>query len=408
VKTFTINVSNANEAPVLSAPATLTVNEDSTLNAVSGVSFTDSDDFGQVEEITLDLGASPKGTITLGTTTGLTFSTGDGTADTKMVFTGTKAALNAALASLTFTPTANINTVGGGNEQPLAITVNDQGNTGGGAQTDTKTVLITVTPVNDAPTHTAPGTTAVSLSVSEDTPEASVPGDTVANLYATLFSDATDQVTGGSDANMLAGVAIYSNNATTHGTWQYSTDGGANWINLPVVSLNNAFVVAASDKLRFLPAPDWNGGAPSIEASLIDGSGGPVTTATNLDLTAPGATGGTTAVSDSANRVYLDVWIAPLNDAPTATGSATLPAIDEDTANPPGAAVSSLITGANYSDATDQVSPTTWGNSSATPLGGIAIVGNTANAGTEGAWQYSTDGGGTWTAVPASGLGDSS
>ena len=408
VKTFTINVSNANEAPVLSAPATLTVNEDSTLNAVSGVSFTDSDDFGQVEEITLDLGASPKGTITLGTTTGLTFSTGDGTADTKMVFTGTKAALNAALASLTFTPTANINTVGGGNEQPLAITVNDQGNTGGGAQTDTKTVQITINPVNDAPTRTAPGTTAVSLSVSEDTPEASVPGDTVANLYATLFSDATDQVTGGSDANMLAGVAIYSNNATTHGTWQYSTDGGANWINLPVVSLNNAFVVAASDKLRFLPAPDWNGGAPSIEARLIDGSGGPVTTATNLDLTAPGATGGTTAVSDSANRVYLDVWIAPLNDAPTATGSATLPAIDEDTANPPGAAVSSLITGANYSDATDQVSPTTWGNSSATPLGGIAIVGNTANAGTEGAWQYSTDGGGTWTAVPASGLGDSS
>ncbi|PIX00681.1 MAG: hypothetical protein COZ79_10965, partial [Hydrogenophilales bacterium CG_4_8_14_3_um_filter_62_83] len=99
VKTFTINVSNANEAPALSAPATLTVNEDSTNNAVSGVSFTDSDDFGAQEKITLDLGASPKGTITLGTTTGLTFSIGDGTADTQMVFTGTKAALNAALAS---------------------------------------------------------------------------------------------------------------------------------------------------------------------------------------------------------------------------------------------------------------------------------------------------------------------
>ena len=84
--------------------------------------------------------------------------------------------------------------------------------------------------------------------------------------------------------------------------------------------------------------------------------------------------------------------------------SATLPAVNEDTANPPGTSVSTLITGGNYSDAIDTVT----GGSTGTALGGIAIVGNAANAATQGAWQYSTNGGATWTAVPTSGLGDSS
>jgi CshA-type fibril repeat protein len=399
VKTFTINVSNVNEAPVLTAPATLTVNEDSTNNAVSGVSFTDSDDFGAQEKITLDLGASPKGTITLGTTTGLTFSIGDGTADTKMVFTGTKAALNAALASLKFTPTANINTVGGGNEQPLAITVDDQGNTGaGGAKTATQTVLITITPVNDAPTRTAITTTLAS--VPEDT--AAPAGDTVSNLFTSRFSDATDQVSGGSTANTLAGVAVTGNDATAaQGVWQYSTDGGASWTNLPIVHDASALVIAASDKLRFLPNANWNGTSGGLTTRLIDDSAGAVTTGAVVNVTT--TSGGTTQYSSSDNQVFLYTGVNPVNDAPVASGTATLAATLEDTANPPGAAVSSLITGANYSDATDQV---LYG-SNATPLGGIAIVGNAANAATEGAWQYSTNSGGIWTAVPAS-VSDSS
>ena len=155
--TFNINISNINDAPVLSAPLAVTATEDLTFSFIGAnqISLADSDDFGAAEKVTLDLGAAPKGTITLSAITGLTFSTGDGTADTVMVFTGTKAAINAALATLTFTPTANINTVGGGNEQSLGITVDDQGNTGtGGALTNSKAVLITITPVNDAPTRT--------------------------------------------------------------------------------------------------------------------------------------------------------------------------------------------------------------------------------------------------------------
>lgn len=403
VKTFNIIVSNVNEAPVLTAPATLTVNEDTSNNAVVGVSFTDSDDFGAVEQVTLDLGTSPKGTISLGTTTGLTFSVGDGTNDTKMVFTGTKAALNAALASLTFTPTGNINTVGTGNEQPLIITVDDQGHTGtGGALTDTKMVQITITPVNDAPTRSA--ALPYLAGVLEDS--TNPPGDTVSNLFGPAFSDATDQVSGGSNANTLAGVAITFNAATpAQGVWQYSTDGGATWTDLPAVSDTSAFVVAAGDKLRFLPHADWNGHPGGLVTRLIDSSAGPVTTGSVVDVTGSNS-GGTTQYSDTTNAVNLDTVVNPVNDAPVASGTASLAAVNEDTTNPPGVPVSTLITGANYSDATDEISPAAGPSSHATPLGGIAIVGNSANPATEGAWQYSTDGGTTWTAVPTSSLGD--
>ncbi|MEQ1887589.1 MAG: hypothetical protein ABL951_00235, partial [Alphaproteobacteria bacterium] len=45
------------------------------------------------------------GTVTLSGITGLVFTTGDGTADATMTFSGTKAAVNAALAGMSFIPT---------------------------------------------------------------------------------------------------------------------------------------------------------------------------------------------------------------------------------------------------------------------------------------------------------------
>src|SRR5207244_5315809 len=92
---------------------------------------------------------------------GLTFSSGDGTADATMTFTGTTAAINTALNGLSFAPTANFN--GAAN---LQLVTNDQGNTGtGGALSDTDTVAITVNAVNDAPVNAVPG----AQSVNEDT-----------------------------------------------------------------------------------------------------------------------------------------------------------------------------------------------------------------------------------------------
>jgi hypothetical protein len=111
----------------------------------------------------------------------------------------------------------------------------------------------------------------------------------------------------------------------------------------------------------------------------------------SLTATATEADGGATA----ATTVPLVVTVNPVNDAPLASGSATLAAVAEDTASPPGATVAALF-GANYDDATD--------GAQATALSGIAIVGNAATA-AQGAWQYSPDGV-AWTAIAAAGLGD--
>src|SRR5207253_3134251 len=81
--------------------------------------------------------------------------------------------------------------------------------------------------------------------------------------------------------------------------------------------------------------------------------------------------------------------------APTTSGSATLAAINEDTAAPTGASVTSLFSG-NFSDTTDTVT----GGSSANTFAGIAISSYTVDA-SKGAWQYSTDGGTSWTALGA-------
>ena len=129
--------------------ATATLNEDAANVAVTGLSISDVDATlapAGIYEVTLSATA---GTLTLTTLTGLTFSGGsDGTADATMTFRGTLAQVNAALATVTYNPTANYN-----GSASLSMTSNDLGNSGsGGAKTDTDAVAITVNAVNDAPT----------------------------------------------------------------------------------------------------------------------------------------------------------------------------------------------------------------------------------------------------------------
>src|SRR5204862_508907 len=92
------------------------------------------------------------GKLTLSGVTGLSFTTGDGTADATMTFTGTSANINAALQGLSFSPNHDYN-----GPATITITTNDQGNTGiGGALSDSDSVAITVDPVNDAPVNSVP------------------------------------------------------------------------------------------------------------------------------------------------------------------------------------------------------------------------------------------------------------
>ena len=92
---------------------------------------------------------------------------------------------------------------------------------------------------------------------------------------AANFSDAADQVVGGSSANNLAGIAVlgYSENAA-QGQWQYSSNNGSSWQTLASVasSAASARTVASSDLLRFLPAANFFGTTPALTIALVDSS----------------------------------------------------------------------------------------------------------------------------------------
>ena len=142
-----------NNPPIIAAPPTASTTEgtQSVFSTAGGDAIVVSDPDAGVLPIQLTLQASG-GTLSLSQTTGLTFSVGDGTANSKIVVTGTIADLNAALDGMQFIPTPYFS--GSAN---LSVTADDLGNSGfGGAMTATAAVPISVTAVANAPTLTAP------------------------------------------------------------------------------------------------------------------------------------------------------------------------------------------------------------------------------------------------------------
>ena len=87
-------------APSITAPSSVSVNEDGSLTFSGGNAITVSDPSGASEQLTLTV---DRGTLSLGTTTGLTV-TGSGT--TSMILTGSLSSLNSDLTSLTDAPTS--------------------------------------------------------------------------------------------------------------------------------------------------------------------------------------------------------------------------------------------------------------------------------------------------------------
>ncbi|MGY0781132.1 hypothetical protein ACW7BC_24855 [Azospirillum argentinense] len=303
--------------------------------------------------------------------------------------------LLAANTALRFVPTANWNgttpalTVrlveDGGAPLVTGNRVDLTGGVGGSTVYSAGTIALTgtVTPINDAPVAT--GTTAVLPTIAEDTVNPA--GATVTSLFAHLFSDATDAVSGGSAANGFAGIAIVGNAATTQGVWQYWT--GTGWTAVGAASDGNALLLAANTALRFVPAANWNGTTPALTVRLIDDSQGAVTSGGRVALASVGGDS-----RYSAGTVALTTSVTPVNDAPVATGTAaTLPTIAEDTANPAGTTVASLF-GPLFSDAADAVS----GGSAADTLAGVVVVGNAATV-AQGAWQFWT--GAAWADIGA-------
>jgi CshA-type fibril repeat protein len=106
--TVAVTVTPVEDAPVNNVPGSQTVAEDNPLvfSAANGNAITVSDVDSGSQTVTLTLSG---GTMTLSGTAGLTFSAGDGTADQTMTFTGTVAAINAALEGARYIPGADYN-----------------------------------------------------------------------------------------------------------------------------------------------------------------------------------------------------------------------------------------------------------------------------------------------------------
>ncbi|MEI6473706.1 MAG: tandem-95 repeat protein, partial [Holophagaceae bacterium] len=265
--TVSVTVVAINDAPANTVPAAQTINEDATLTFSSAnsnlISVSDSADTGHGGTDTISTTVSvARGTL-MATTGGSATIGNNGTAS--VTLSGTAAQVNAALAGLVYTPTANYN-----GSDTLTIVTTDSGNTGtGGALTDTDTVAITVTAVNDAPVSTADTVTVLE--------------DTATVLSLTDFGSYSDV-----EATAIAGVQITT--LESLGTLEYNN--GTSWADVTLDQAISAADITAG-KLRYTAGINANGANyATIGFKVYDGT------------------------DYSASAYILTVSVTAVNDAP--------------------------------------------------------------------------------------------
>jgi len=270
--------------------------------------------------------------------------------------------LNAAT-SLRFLPAANFNGTPGSLTVRLAdssITAPSNGSTvnvssnGGTTAYSAATVSLgtSITAVNDQP---SPITVGAITTVNEDSANATA---------VSLWSSAPVYGTGGGNDESSQTLS-YTITAIPSFITLFLSNGST------AVTANTTLSAADFAALKYKTLANANGTA-TISFDVIDSGSG---TDPNVNTLA------SQSVSFTVNAA---------NDAPLATGSATLLSVNEDSASPAGSTVASLFS-ANFSDSTDTIS----GGSSANSLAGIAISSYTVDA-LKGYWQYSANGS-TWT-----------
>ena len=341
--TIAVNVTAVNDAPTLTLPVGQSVAEDTVLS-LPAITVSDVDAAGDPLEVTL---SAANGTLSLGDTTNLTFSVGDGSENATMTFRGSATDLNNALANLTYQGSLHYN-----GPDTININVDDLGNNGqGNTLQDSGTIAVNVTAVNDAPTLTLP----VGQSVAEDT-VLSLPAITVSDVDAagdplevtlsaangTLSLGDTTNLTfsvgnGSENATMtFRGSATDLNNALANLTYQGSLHyNGPDTININVDDLGNngqgntlqdsgtiAVNVTAVNNAPTLTLPVGQSVAedtvlslPAITVSDVDAAGDP------LEVTLSAANG-TLSLGDTTNLTF-SVGNGSENATMTFRGSAT-------------------------------------------------------------------------------------
>jgi len=218
-------------APTITVPGSQTTNEDTGLifNSSQSNLISVADVDGDNQTVTISVA---NGTLSLSGVIGLSFTTGDGTADATMTFSGALAAINTAINGLTYNPTSNYN----GGPSILNIATND-----GYGGTDNKTVSITVTAVNDVPVAVADSKTTTA--------------NTVVSLNVT--TNDTD-----ADGNNTINVTTVDLDPSTSGRQTIFTVIG-----------EGVYTVDNSGLVTFTPVANFSGNATPINYTVNDNSG---------------------------------------------------------------------------------------------------------------------------------------
>ncbi|MFN8738634.1 MAG: cadherin domain-containing protein [Pirellula sp.] len=161
------------------------------------------------------------------------------------------------------------------------------------------TLPLTVVSVNDAPIAFPASVD----SINEDNIDSA--GTLVRDLLARGVIDP--------DGETGVGIVISNGAISTQGAWQYRA--GADWRDVGVVSISSGLVLGANSRVRFLPAKDFFGNAPSMSYYPID----PTYTgvfSTNANRATVNIATLIAARTSSAAPSFITQEVMPINDAP--------------------------------------------------------------------------------------------
>jgi YVTN family beta-propeller protein len=316
-----IAITAVNDAPLNVAPGaqTLVMNHRLTFASASGnrISMSDVDAAANPVQIQLTV---TNGTVTVPSTTGLTFTVGDGTTDPTMTFSGTITNVNNTLAWIIYDPTTNF-----AGSASIQIVTSDQGNTGsGGTLTDTDSVALSVRNLGiftanlDVVTpsvRVAPAALPVGIG-----PYGVEVNPTTNRIYVASFNAGTVSVINGATDGVIAtvpvgvgpmGLAVNSvtnriyvpnNGATKNGTTISVIDGATNAVISTITVAAGPRYVAINEATNTIYVT--HSGVATV--TIINGA----TNAVTGTIAVPAVTSGI-AVNPVTNRLYVSYGANP-------------------------------------------------------------------------------------------------
>ena len=128
-------------------------------------------------------------------------------------------------------------------------------------------------------------------------------GSLVATIIASAGGDRITDV----DSGSVEGIAVTSVD-NSNGAWEYSIDGGSNWMAFGSVTNATAVVLTdtANDRIRFVPNTDYTGPA-TFDFRAWDTTDGNISGATGVNT----GTGGGTTTAFSADAENVSIVVEP-------------------------------------------------------------------------------------------------